>query len=65
MNLTDKFQQLERVVSRIDVRSCDAKLPHEITDKKIFLGIMSGIEDEVNARLRKEMQRWLCEPARA
>ena len=63
MNLAEKFSELSDLVNKIDVRDCTAKLPHEITDKKVFLGIMSGIEDEVNARLRKEMQRWLCEAA--
>ena len=54
-----KFRGLEQVVSRIDVRSCDAKRPHEIQDKKIFLSKLHGIEDEVSAKLRRELQQWL------
>ena len=30
------------IVSSIDVRNCDAKRPHEVQDKKIFLGKLRG-----------------------
>ena len=50
-------------MSSIEVRDCDAKRPHEIQDKAIFLGKLQGIEDEVNAKLRREMRRWLAEAA--
>ena len=63
MNLKRKFDELDQVVSRIDARSCDAKRPHEIQDKAIFLGKLRGIEDEVNAKLRQELRRWLCDAA--
>lgn len=49
----------------IDVRTCDAKPPHEVQDKMIFLGKLRGSEDDVNAKLRREMQRWLAAPAGA
>jgi hypothetical protein len=63
LNLNKKFSQLDGILSSIDVRDCDAKRPHEIQDKAIFLGRLEGIEDEVNGKLRKEMQRWLCDAA--
>jgi hypothetical protein len=63
LNLDKKFQGLGTIVSNVEVRDCDAKRPHEILDKAIFLGKLRGIEDEVNDKLRTEMQRWLCEAA--
>eukprot|EP01045_Picozoa_sp_COSAG04_P014502 COSAG04_NODE_1091_length_8331_cov_12.367954_1_plen_1314_part_00 len=63
LNLGEKFAELEARVNSIEVRDCDAKRPHEIQDKAIFLGKLQGIEDEVNAKLRKEMRRWLAEAA--
>ena len=63
MNLKTKFEQLEGVVGGIEVRDCDAQRPHEIQDKQIFLGKLRGVEDEVNAKLRRELRRWLCEAA--
>eukprot|EP01046_Picozoa_sp_COSAG06_P016977 COSAG06_NODE_1138_length_10565_cov_16.902446_8_plen_983_part_00 len=65
LNLNEKFKILDAVVSSIEVRDCDAKRPHEIQDKVIFLGKLRGVEDEVNRKLRKEMQRWLAESALA
>ena len=50
-------------VSSIEVRECDAKRPHEIQDKAIFLAKLSGDEDAVNAKLRREMGRWLADAA--
>ena len=64
LNLHEKFKTCDAVVSRIEVRDCDAKRPHEIQDKVIFLGKLHGMEDAVNAKLRKEMQRWLAESAK-
>eukprot|EP01045_Picozoa_sp_COSAG04_P013341 COSAG04_NODE_942_length_9261_cov_7.725278_5_plen_1550_part_00 len=63
LNLSRVFRCLEARVSSIEVRDCDAKRPHEIQDKAIFLGKLRGIEDEVNAKLRREMRRWLAEAA--
>ena len=65
INLQGKFLKLGAIVSRIAVQECDAKRPHEIQDKAIFLGKLRGIEDLVNAKLRKEMQRWLAEASEA
>eukprot|EP01046_Picozoa_sp_COSAG06_P091230 COSAG06_NODE_37515_length_434_cov_1.014925_1_plen_105_part_10 len=64
LNLNKKFQQLDRLVSNIEVRNCDAKRPHEIQDKSIFLKKLHGIEDEVNEKLRHRMQGWLCEASK-
>ena len=64
LNLNKKFQQLDRLVSNIEVRDCDAKRPHEIQDKSIFLKKLHGIEDEVNEKLRHRMQGWLCEASK-
>lgn len=63
LNLNEKFRKLDGILSNIDVRECDAKRPHEIQDKGIFLKRLSGVEDEVNRKLRTEMQRWLCDAA--
>jgi hypothetical protein len=63
LNLNAKFRCLDLVVGSIDVRNCDAKRPHEIQDKAIFLGKLRGIEDEVNDKLRKEMRQWLRKAA--
>ena len=63
LHLNEKFQSLDRVVGNIEVRNCDAKRPHEIQDKSIFLSKLSGMEDEVNEKLRKQMQSWLCKAA--
>ena len=63
LNLNQKFEKLGTLVSSIEVRDCDAKRPHEIQDKAIFLSKLRGIEDDVNDKLRKEMQRWLCDAA--
>ena len=63
LNLNKKFGGLGAAVKRIDVRNCDAKRPHEVQDKAIFLGKLAGVEDDVNEKLRKRMQRWLCEAA--
>lgn len=63
INLHAKFKSLEGIVNSIDVRKCDAKRPHEISDKQIFLNKLSGEEDTVNKKLQKEMQRWLCRAA--
>jgi hypothetical protein len=65
LNLNEKFQQLDRLVGNIEVRDCDAKRPHEIQDKSIFLAKLHGIEDAVNEKLRKEMRRWLVTSAEA
>lgn len=63
LNLNRKFQGLGTIVSSIDVRECDAKRPHEVQDKTIFLSKLHGIEDDVNAKLQRELLRWLCEAA--
>eukprot|EP01045_Picozoa_sp_COSAG04_P018514 COSAG04_NODE_1718_length_5812_cov_4.154210_3_plen_980_part_00 len=63
LNLNDKFESLDAIVASIEVRDCDAKRPHEIQDKAIFLSKLRGIEDDVNEKLRKEMQRWLADAA--
>ena len=65
MHLNEKFKQLEALVNSIDVRKCDAKRPHELQDKSIFLNTLRGVEDEVNAKLQREMLRWLCKAAEA
>lgn len=63
LNLNEKFNGLDEIVNRIDVRDCDAKRPHEIQDKGIFLSKLRGIENEVNDKLRSEMRRWLAASA--
>ena len=63
LNLNKKFKYLDAIVQSIEVRDCDAKRPHEIQDKKIFLGKLRGVENEVNKKLRTEMQRWLAASA--
>ena len=60
LNLADKFEYLEALVKRIDVRHCDATRPHEIQDKGIFLVKLHGMEDEVNEKLRTQMRKWLA-----
>ena len=63
LNLDRKFDALDGIVSSIEVRNADAKRPHEIQDKKIFLGKLRGSEDDVNGKLRSEMRRWLANAA--
>eukprot|EP01044_Picomonas_judraskeda_P022954 COSAG03_NODE_5883_length_1156_cov_1.553453_1_plen_216_part_10 len=62
LSLGGKFQQLGARVSAIDVRDCDAKRPHEIQDKQIFLAKIKD-KDEVNRKLQKEMRTWLADAA--
>ena len=63
LQLNDTFKNLDAIVSNIEVRNCDAKRPHEVQDKRIFLTKLAGMEDDVNARLRRAMQRWLADAA--
>ena len=63
LNLQEKFKYLSAIVQNIEVRNCDAKRPHEIQDKAVFLSKLAGVEDEVNDKLRKAMQLWLAETA--
>lgn len=63
LNLQEKFEQLEAILGSIDVRECDAKRPHEIQDKEIFLRKLQGQEDAVNDKLRRKMREWLTHTA--
>ena len=63
LNLQEKFKYMSAIVQNIEVRNCDAKRPHEIQDKAVFLSKLAGVEDEVNDKLRKAMQLWLAETA--
>ena len=63
LQLNEKFKNLDAIISNIEVRNCDAKRPHEVQDKAVFLAKLAGIEDDVNDKLRKAMERWLVDSA--
>jgi hypothetical protein len=65
VGLQEKFEQLEVILGSIDVRECDAKRPHEIQDKEIFLSKLQGQEGSVNDKLRRKMREWLTHTAGA